>query len=559
MQRRGVRSTTLVIGGLALALLSVFASNAPAEATPSTPASSGADLVVSVRADNALAPVVVLANRGSAPCRVAATLFGTASATHAAQNGNPITPIPVDVVTGDGLDRLIGGRLRTLAPGGSIELPVPVINVGPTGHALELVSWSAAGGTSGTIVPVVAGKPLDLGVRYAVPVAVPDSPRLCTAAASTGRAWYGGVARWAAVSAAALFLALVVVLVLVARRRHRSRAGLLAALVVLALLSLEARAPVPPAFATITLGDKALEQRYNGCVSTFSSTGGDPESIFPTLDQSGVKVLVSRPANAGDTHTIRISRTETVVFWDADTVYEYAGGGGFNDPCTGLYHELYHAYDILNGTLNPTPCVTAAGPSSVPTSEVKATRAQNKLRRKLQMPERTHYGNTPLPKGECLPRDQRSGNPSAAPTLRLDACTLLSVEQVSAAAGRDVGVATVHQNPPTTTCYYLREDDATGFNMSVAITTGATHESYQQGVATMRQLGSVNAIDGLGDEAFTVTWDEPWGLSPTGNISVVAVLARRGGFLVQASLGIAGTPMTVQAVAVARAALHALP
>lgn len=139
------------------------------------------------------------------------------------------------------------------------------------------------------------------------------------------------------------------------------------------------------------------------------------------------------------------------------------------------------------------------------------------------------------------------------------ACELLSPEQVGAAVGRNVGEPTSHETPPTSQCYYFREDDPSGFNMTLSITADATHESYLEGMAAMRGFGPVTAINGLGEEAFLVTWDEAWVLSPTGRISVAAVVARQGGILVQASLGIAAGPMTAEATALTRAALEALP
>jgi hypothetical protein len=96
-----------------------------------------------------------------------------------------------------------------------------------------------------------------------------------------------------------------------------------------------------------------------------------------------------------------------IIFWDPTDHHAYAGGGGNADPCTTLYHEMYHGKEDLTGGQDHSPCVTAVGPSGLPTNEVNATRAQNILRVKLGLPPRTHYGDTPLPAGPCLPPNQQ--------------------------------------------------------------------------------------------------------------------------------------------------------
>jgi hypothetical protein len=109
-----------------------------------------------------------------------------------------------------------------------------------------------------------------------------------------------------------------------------------------------------------------------------------------------------------------VTPDEHFIFWDPADTHQYFGTGGAADGCSSLYHEMYHAYDTNQGTIDHSECVTADGPSGIPVREVNATKAQNLLREKLGLPPRSHYGNKPLPPGECLPPDQQPPDPQCS-------------------------------------------------------------------------------------------------------------------------------------------------
>src|SRR2546430_7824015 len=96
-----------VMVGAAVAGATLLGGQAPAQA-------ADGGLAVSVRADDPLAPVVVLANKGSEPCQVAITSLGTVTFTEVTQGGTPVVPVVFEPGFNEPLDAVIAARLRTL-------------------------------------------------------------------------------------------------------------------------------------------------------------------------------------------------------------------------------------------------------------------------------------------------------------------------------------------------------------------------------------------------------------------------------------------------------------
>lgn len=114
---------------------------------------SGGNLEATVRGEDPLAPVLVLANHGESACQVAATSLGTVAFTSVVLDGAEVVPILFDATFSESLDWSLQARLRTLEPGESLELPLRVVPAGPTGQALETVAWSATLGSTGSLYP----------------------------------------------------------------------------------------------------------------------------------------------------------------------------------------------------------------------------------------------------------------------------------------------------------------------------------------------------------------------------------------------------------------------
>ena len=376
-------------------------------------------LAATVHTDDPVAPVLVLTNRGSQPCQVATTTLGTVALIRVEQGGQPVEPILFDAAFVDSLDWTLRSRMRTLAPDESVELPLRVVPVGPTGQALETVGWSASAVSVGSFHPIEPGLPLTLELRYEVPGDPGDGPPLCEPADSTAGAPVPGTDPdgggglpwlWLGLGAAGVLVAAGAVLLL-ADRRRRAAAGTAGgiATALLVVLVLPATLAPRPAAAVIDVHD-SLAGDWAACQATLGMAGGDPAGILPGLSGPGVTVHII-PANGDETHHSAVSQDEHFVFWNPDDDHPYFGTGGSADGCSSLYHELYHAHDTHQGTIDHTECVTAAGPSGIPVREVQATRAQNQLRDKLGLPQRSHYGDKPLPAGDCLPPEDQPPDP----------------------------------------------------------------------------------------------------------------------------------------------------
>jgi len=117
------------------------------------------------------------------------------------------------------------------------------------------------------------------------------------------------------------------------------------------------------------------------------------EPVLRTIDPD--IIIISTNRSHRNDATVWPDGTYDVV-WDPESEYNH-GDGTPSRPCDRLFHELYHVYEIHNGTHNRHFC----GSSELPISEVNATRAQNRLRVALGLPPRTEYGGIPLPEGSC--------------------------------------------------------------------------------------------------------------------------------------------------------------
>ncbi|MFC7247205.1 VWD domain-containing protein [Catellatospora aurea] len=383
---------------------------------PATPARAAGDLAVTVRGDDPLATVLVLANRGDAPCQVITSTYGTLAVTRLEQDGVAVSPLPMETSFEESLETVLAKRLHTLEPGASTEVPLRAIPVGPTGHAIEIVTWSASAGAFGSLYPVKPDVPLRLEFTYAVPIVPESGPAACAPLAGAVAAAEDGDARpwwhWVVLAGAiVVILALLAVLVLVRRSRRARRggggsgpgepsggvAGIGGAVVLALVVALGAVAvPGRPAYAEIIVTDPELADAWAACSAILHAPGGDPAGILPALEAPGVTVSIIR-AQPGDTHEGALDRNNILVFWDPEDRHAYFGSGGNADPCDSIYHEFHHGWQHNQGTYSREDC---AG-SGIPATEVMATRAQNRLREALGRPARSHYGDRALPSGDC--------------------------------------------------------------------------------------------------------------------------------------------------------------
>jgi von Willebrand factor type D domain/Effector protein len=397
-------------------------------------ASGGATLQVAV-AGTESAPQLVLTNDSSAPCQAPDTSLGTVVLDQVEQNGKQVQPVTGQAWFDDSIPHYLATRLHTLAPGQTLRVPLPLVSTNATGPALESAAWSESGPSADSLYPVKASEPIRIELTYAPALVAPGSAPLCSPSATTSSATlgasgpisssasgsgsasssrsglFGGLSRVTLFGGAAGIVIVLVVLLLVFLRVRKRRAAASTATKAAVVLALFAAALVhtavaaPPASAAISVAGN-LSQAYSQCSAIFKGIGGDPAGILPTLN--GPTTVEIMYTGNDQNHEDQLPDGKVVIFWNPNDNHAYAGnGGGSADPCSTLYHEMYHAYQDLDGEgQNHGDCWTA-GPngalvdSGIPTNEVEATRAQNLLRATLGLPPRETYGELALPDGTC--------------------------------------------------------------------------------------------------------------------------------------------------------------
>jgi VWD domain-containing protein len=145
-----------------------------------------------------------------------------------------------------------------------------------------------------------------------------------------------------------------------------------------------------------------VQPAFKDCQNRFLLAGGDPMGILPLLDQKKFSVTVQYDPTNGES---TVNSTTVLITWDPFAKYTYDGTGGAYDPCSALYHELYHAWEDLSGLHQDYhECWTREeGRTGISIKEVNATRAQNAWRVANGLPPRDQYDGHALPKGECVP------------------------------------------------------------------------------------------------------------------------------------------------------------
>ncbi|HEV2638543.1 MAG TPA: M91 family zinc metallopeptidase [Actinocrinis sp.] len=392
-----------------------------------TAAAPGSGLQVAVSGSEA-APKLTLTNGSSAPCQVPAAALGAVVFDQVQQGGKAVEPVAGTAWFDDPVPQYLTTTLRTLAPGQSLQVPLPVVSPGPTGPALESAAWVDADTSTGALYPLKAGQPVQVTLSYAPPLVSSGSVRLCQAAGASAPATLTASASFGSAAAAAssprkvagiplttliyaaagvLVLLLIAVFVFFRSRRRRNPAAT-KAVVILALLAAglaHSTVSAPPASAKVTVTTPVINTVYGRCMKVLQSPGGDPSDILGSVLGPNSNVEV-QDSGGDQNHEIHLPGGKIIIYWDPLDNHEYAGGGNA-DPCSTLYHEMDHAYQDLNGGQNQANCWTTKNgkptDSGIPSNEVQATREQNMLRVNEGLPPRSTYGELPLPDGPCQP------------------------------------------------------------------------------------------------------------------------------------------------------------
>ena len=411
MVRWGVAFAWLVMslfaGGLAHA--------APVETT----------LAAKIQGSNPLKPSLILTNTAKTACQVAVTAFGTVSLTRVTQGGKVIAPQPTDVASDEAVDARLAQQLTTLKPGGSVSIPLRVSPVGSR-HVLESVVWAPATGLYGMQYAISDEQPLDIEASYDAPLATTNGAPMCGVAyTAVTAASAHSVGRYARLAGVAVIIATIVAVAAVAvwlvwQRQYRpalrpktdkTKKTKIAAVLLVAGVAGFTLWHAPSAGADYSVPSSASSQ-FDECMATFNEHRDITGPILDALASQHIEIV---PTDDLTNDTARYGEHDFRIYWDPDHLGTYAGHDPGSPPvvsypCPRLFHEMYHAYDMLNGTFSRDDC---AG-SGIETKEVMATRAENALRQALGMPPRTHYGHDRLPSGSCTPPPPPSPSCSSA-------------------------------------------------------------------------------------------------------------------------------------------------
>jgi hypothetical protein len=358
------------------------------------------DLAATVIGKDPTQPRLRLRNISDHECQVATTAAGTVAVTNVTQHGKAVQPLPIDSASDEDLGYLLQDQLQTLKPGQSADISLAVYKLS-SGFVLRATTWSSDAGSFSAEYPIDDTGPLQLNLSYSLPVAPDKGAPACGAVfAST----IGGSGAWHTWAAGIGVLVLVMVVAFLIWRfwrkhpRHLGKAPAAAVLVLLCLGFVLCRMPVARADVVVP---PELQSVYDGCIATFNANRDITGPVLDALNNPANHFEIVHTHGAGSDMTGRRDPSGTGgifrIYWNPDDHHAYAGTGGSPDACSVLYHELYHALDQLNGTFSREDC---AG-SGIETKEVMATRAQNMLRARLGLPQRSHYGSRPLPSGDC--------------------------------------------------------------------------------------------------------------------------------------------------------------
>ena len=366
-----------------------------AVATLANPAQAAetSQLSATIESDDPLKTRLVLKNSSAAACQIADTATGTIAITSLTQNGQPITPTPLDVSFQDSPEIMLRAKLKTLQPDESIQIPLRATKSGDN-IAIRPVTWSQDGGALGFLYLVKSNAPIQIEANYSVPIESDTKIPVCGTAHTSviqKTNWTKQITLILAIIVALIILILIIWL----HKHHKKKPVIALALAVIsgALLlgfsqqSVHAQVTVP----------SEVQSDWNSCMATLRSNSDLTQPILDLINNPSVHIVIDPTTTRWTESSSRWPDGTYHIDWNLHDGHRYVGTGGFEDSCTSMYHELYHILDQERGTFSREDC---AG-SGLETKEVMATRAQNLLRVRLGMAPRSHYGRLPLPTGDC--------------------------------------------------------------------------------------------------------------------------------------------------------------
>ena len=362
---------------------------------PNVGAIEESELSATINSQDPASSRLVLKNNSPAACQIATTAIGTVAITKVMQDGKEIKPAPLEVAFEDGLERTLPSQLKVLQTGESFDIPLHITKSGDA-IGLQSVVWSRDGGALGMLYMVKPNTPLQVELNYSVPIDSSTNVPMCDAVLAsnidtTTGLWRGMLSLLLTV---VIILACIVIVVLRYIHKKNSKKTPIAVLVAisgLATLGLFSQ----PVYAQVTVPD-SVRGNWDACMATLEANRDITGPILDIINNPSIRIIID-PRSTGGASMAAWPDGTYHIDWNVNDRHAYAGTGGNADPCTSIYHELYHILDMENRTFSRDDC---AG-SGIEIKEVMAVRAQNELRVRLGMPARSHYGETPVPAGDC--------------------------------------------------------------------------------------------------------------------------------------------------------------
>lgn len=363
----------------------------PVQAQPS-------QMQIKVDYSNSLKPVAVLTNTGSEACRVIGIPLGTITISKVVQNGATVEAIPIKIGIDDTMESMLVANLETLQPNESIRIPLDVFPYEDS-HAIQSVTWSPEAGAFAMIFPFKSDTPYEVSFTYSAPITSAGDIPLCESASTGTTTETSSVLQ--SVNSYAVFiivgiatLGILILIFLFLRSKKINKKIAKKALILLIFFSV-AIAMVQPAKAEYGVPESA-SGAFSDCLAEFERYPDITGPVLDALDGGRIEIITN---DRGVNYATDWPDGSFRIHWDPESEYNYPNGGSPvpSTPCDRLFHEMYHVYEMMNGTFTRDDC---AG-SGIETKEVNATRAQNRLREAMGLPPRTHYGDTPLPEGDC--------------------------------------------------------------------------------------------------------------------------------------------------------------
>jgi hypothetical protein len=138
------------------------------------------DLTAKVMSSEPLRSSLELTNASSKACQVATTTQGTLAITKLMQGGKVLQPQTVDAAADEDIGYLLQSKLKTLQPGESATLELPVYKL-RAGYIMRATSWSSDAGAFSTQYAIKADQPLYVELNYSLPITPRSGAPACGA------------------------------------------------------------------------------------------------------------------------------------------------------------------------------------------------------------------------------------------------------------------------------------------------------------------------------------------------------------------------------------------